>query len=104
MAIHMWLEKQGITFATEVQSRVAGKTRTPDFLLDKPTKLGGRTVNWVESKASFGDDKEVMRDFNKQLSDYVHHFGPGIVVYAYGFIDGLSVHEKILIADANLLQ
>ncbi len=81
-----WLSSQGISFMTEEDCRRENHTKTPDFLLDEPVTFKGKDVCWVESKATFGDYKEFKNDFKKQLRHYVKLFGPGAVVYWYGFL------------------
>lgn len=58
------------------------------------------TAYWIESKASFCDD--YARNLNKdQLLGYVSRFGPGIVIYWFGFIEELndSVPYGVLMMD-----
>ena len=95
--IERWLEERGIKFMTENESRKRNRVRTPDFLLKKPITIRRKRVKWIESKASFGDDKEIKKDFKKQLKPYIDHFGPGAVVYWYGFLEGLRIDSEILI-------
>jgi len=102
--IKKWLEKQGIPFVTEYENKeinrkngISGKT--PDFLLKKTLKIGNRSYHWIESKASFGDEQEMKRDFKKQFKPYLELFGSGIVVYWYGFIKGAKLDPKIKIVE-----
>jgi hypothetical protein len=44
--------------------------RTPDARLLEPIAVGGRTVNWVDSKAMFGDAAQ-HEDNMRQISAYV---------------------------------
>ncbi|MFH1789339.1 MAG: TPD domain-containing protein, partial [Candidatus Altiarchaeota archaeon] len=81
-----WLSGLGLSYKTEADCRREGRVKTPDFLLDSPSVVCGRRVNWVESKASFGDYIEVKSDSRKQVRHYVDLFGPGAVVYWYGFL------------------
>lgn len=95
-----WVKGQNVPFLTENDSkRIKFHRRTPDFLLRKPIKVSGMVVNWVESKASFGSPEEMKRDYRRQLSDYVKYFGPGMVVYWYGFVDGVPLDPKVLVVD-----
>lgn len=95
--IAKWLNANKVTYLTEEDNKAIGHhRRTPDFLLENPTTLNGKPIHWVESKASFGDPKEVERDFKRQISDYVKFFGPGALVYWYGYVEGVNV-DKVLI-------
>jgi hypothetical protein len=79
-------------------------TKTPDFLLHRPLTVDGMVINWIESKANFGDLVEVRRNFTKQLSAYVKLFGPGIVVYWYGYVSDLQPPEGVTLVDANFFR
>ncbi len=84
-----WLGDRGITFRTE--NDLKGKfPKTPDFLLDKPLKINGWTLHWIESKANFGDEVEVRKNSKNQLEPYTKLFGPGMVVYWFDFVDAAS--------------
>ncbi|KAL8615920.1 hypothetical protein ACOMHN_034596 [Nucella lapillus] len=49
----------------------------------------GQEVRWIESKAYFGDYDWFYRS-RKQFEDYLRLFGPGLVVYWYGYIKPLG--------------
>ena len=91
--IHKWLTAQDITFRTEKDLKGSGKT--VDFLLDKPIEIehdGERkTICWIESKGSFGDLKKIMRAYTAQLKPYTEKWGPGIVVYWFGYLEGVDL-------------
>jgi len=56
-------------------------------------------VNWIESKALFADERlheQYMRD---QLRSYKHRYGPGIVIYWFGFVK-CEEEEGILVMDS----
>jgi len=85
--IGVWLDSKKIRYMTEYENReLEHHQRTPDFLLFEPIVINNRKVNWIESKASFGDKREIKRDYKKQLQDYTKHFGFGAVVYWYGYV------------------
>jgi len=96
--IREWLEGKGIKFLTEKQCKKNHK-KTPDFLLEKEIEIEGKKINWIESKASFGDEKEIKKDCRKQLTPYVENFGPGLVVYWYGFIDGIVLDNVAIVSE-----
>lgn len=86
-----WLDKKDIKYFTENDLRagtVEGKT--PDFLLLKPMDWHGDQYNWIESKASFGDEYIHRKNHGKQVSKYVELYGQGILVYWYGYLDVLK--------------
>jgi hypothetical protein len=98
--IKEWLDRNHIKYRRQ-QELVGKHVKTPDFLLDRPLELEGRTVRWIESKSSFGDKKEMMRDYRKQLEPYLQLFGPGAVVYAYGFLEDVEIDDKVLFLTAE---
>jgi len=100
-----WLDKRKIPYLTEKDNKLISHHRkTPDFLFEKPMDINGFKANWIESKAMFGDDREVSRQYKKQIGPYLEYFGPGIVVYWYGFIDDISLGDKIKIVDETFFK
>ena len=84
-----WLNQFHIEYQVEVDLR--GKFRkTPDCLLERPLKLDDQEIKWIESKANFGDGVEFNRNMRKQVIPYTEMFGRGIIVYWFGFVDGLT--------------
>lgn len=100
-----WLDKKKIPYMTEKDNKEMNHhRRTPDFLFEHPQNINGFKANWIESKAMFGDDREVQRQFKKQLGPYLKYFGPGIVVYWYGFIDDITLGKDIKIVDETFFK
>lgn len=98
--IEVWLKGRKINFLSEVENRaISHHARTPDFLLEHPIRMNGFAVNWVESKASFGDNKELERDSRRQIKDYIKYFGPGALVYWYGYVEGLKMKDVLILSD-----
>ena len=95
-----WLDKQNIEYRTEKEIR-GEFSKTPDCLLSKSIRLNGMDVNWIESKASFGDFIEIKRTMKKQLIPYTELFGSGAVVYWFGFLDEVGSYDGIDILDAS---
>lgn len=98
-----WLDGQGISYTTESDRRNEGK-KTPDCLLDRPMKLQGREINWIESKASFGDRTEFAYNCRRQLIPYTELFGPGAVVYWVGHVDGLEEPKDVYLYGMDILD
>ena len=99
----IWLDDRNITYRREEELRAEGG-KTPDFLLEKPIFLRGEEVNWIESKASFGDMKEVRKNLKNQLYSYHELFGPGLVIYWFGILDNLPTEEGIIIDSEEVLD
>jgi len=91
-----WLDGRGVAYITEDEAKKLKHPKTPDFLLKKNIRIDGVKVHWVECKASFGDKTEFRRDHRKQLKHYLELFGPGAVVYWYGFVDDVGFDGILL--------
>ena len=101
--LYDWLKRHGIGYRTEVDLR--GKyAKTPDALLDEPIIFYGQKLQWIESKANFGDDVELRKNLKRQLGPYTELFGEGAVVYWYGFVDGADSPPGILLWDGPTIE
>ena len=97
--VKAWLQSRGAAFISEDSMVKAAGAKTPDFLVSGLRVLGMR-VRWVESKAVFADEEEHRLYMKRQLSHYIENFGPGIVVYWYGYVDSiLGENKDLLILD-----
>lgn len=95
------LHQLGVAFTCEEELREKGYDKTPDVKLEVPIAIDGYVVNWIESKASFGDEDNHKTYLKEQYWSYWNRFGPGMVIYWFGFIEELDTnHEKgILLRD-----
>lgn len=96
--IRKWLDDREISYLSEEDLRKSTTGKTPDFVLKNPFSIGGFEVSWIESKALFGDEFEHKHYTKKQFKEYSELFGKGMVVYWYGYLDGLA-SETYLIKD-----
>jgi hypothetical protein len=101
--LYDWLDQVGVTYRTEKDLRQIS-TKTPDALLDKALSFRGKPIHWIESKANFGDYQEISRNLRKQLIPYTQLFGPGLVVYWYGFVADATTPENIILASREFFQ
>lgn len=100
-----WLDRRNVKYMTEHDlKKLKGYTKTPDALFMKPMMVAGKKTAWIESKANFGDVVEIKRNLKKQLLPYVKLFGPGIVVYWYGYVSDLLPPEGVTLVDANFFR
>jgi len=69
--------------------------------LDIPFAYNGHVINWIESKALFGDEDHHSNYLKEQLWSYWNRYGPGLVIYWFGFIDELDCNRDkgILVCD-----
>jgi len=96
------LRFQKIPFKDENVLRTQGYDKTPDILLTVPVAVQGKIVNWVESKASFGDEFTHKNYLREQYWSYWNRFGSGLVIYWFGFVEELSAQTEekgIVISD-----
>ncbi|VVC91528.1 CDAN1-interacting nuclease 1 [Leptidea sinapis] len=84
------LKLLNITFSDENILRSRGYDKTPDFKLDVPIAVDGFVVNWIESKALFGDMETHLGYLKDQLICYWNRFGPGLVIYWFGYLETLN--------------
>lgn len=85
--LEKWLTDRKIAFVREDELRQRGYDKTPDFMLECPIFLSaGIVVNWIDSKASFCDVDTHKENYNNQFKFYLNRFGPGMVIYSYGFV------------------
>ncbi|KAM4691045.1 CDAN1-interacting nuclease 1 [Rhinophrynus dorsalis] len=88
------LMENNIAFLDEDQLRVKGYDKTPDFILEVPVAVDGHVIHWIESKASFGDESSHRMYLQDQFWSYWNRFGPGLVIYWYGFIEELDCNRE----------
>lgn len=101
--IKKWLDERGIKYKREDDLRKRGG-KTPDFLLEKPIYFRGEKVVWIESKATFADDKEFKKNLTKQLSSYMEIFGPGMVIYWFGMVDTIPTIDGVIVETEEVLR
>lgn len=85
-----YLTEREIAFCTEEHLRSRGYDKTPDFMLEVPIAVNGFVINWIESKARFGNTEIHQKYIKEQFLSYWNRFGPGLVIYWFGFLDNLS--------------
>jgi hypothetical protein len=85
------LRELKVSFMNEEKLRQKGYDNTPDILLTLPMMVKNTPIYWIESKASFGDIENHARYKKDQLQCYWNRFGPGLVIYWFGFIEELDI-------------
>lgn len=87
-------KQRGLSFIDEEQMRQEGYDKTPDIRLKIPILINNRVVNWIESKASFGDPINHQQYMIDQFMPYKNRFGPGAVIYWFSFVKELSETDE----------
>ena len=49
-----------------------------------------RVINWIDSKACFGDEHVHTVQCKPQFQGYLNRFGSGMVIYWFGFVRELA--------------
>lgn len=101
MKLKKWCEEKGLPYLGEEQMRLKGFDKTPDIKLEIPIAINGQVINWIESKASFGDVESHSTYMRHQFWCYTNRFGPGLVIYWFGYIEELDTHgdDGIMLSD-----
>jgi len=97
------LQDANVVFLHEDDLRTRGYDKTPDIKLEIPVAIDGQVINWIESKALFGDEENHRGYLKDQLYSYWNRFGPGLVIYWFGYVEELeNLHQDrtILIRDS----
>ena len=101
--LNKWLTKHDFKFKTEKEIANTLK-KTPDFLLNESINIRGTQIHWIESKATFGTRTEIKKNLKNQLIPYRDLYGPGMVIYWFGFITPLPLVDGILIESGKFLK
>ncbi|XP_011134909.1 uncharacterized protein C15orf41 homolog [Harpegnathos saltator] len=95
------LIQRNIAFRNEEHLRLRGYDKTPDIKLEVPIAVNGCLINWIESKARFGNAEVHQKYMKEQFLSYWNRFGSGLVIYWFGFLETLnkSTEKRFIIMD-----
>lgn len=95
-ALYAALKQAGVAHWNEQDLRDKGMYKTPDALLQVPIAVRcpfndrWHIVHWIDSKASFGDDRLHAQALEGQYRTYLNRYGSGAVIYWMGMIKDLA--------------
>lgn len=69
-----------------------------------PLDTQHHVINWVDSKAMYGSRETYLSEVLPQVTRYVNRFGPGCVVFWWGFDDAIRAlpsarHDNVVLLD-----
>uniref|UniRef100_A0A1B6CMM6 CDAN1-interacting nuclease 1 n=1 Tax=Clastoptera arizonana TaxID=38151 RepID=A0A1B6CMM6_9HEMI len=70
MKLQEYVSQIGLVYKTEQELQSKGYDKTPDIKLDTPMAVDGFIVNWIESKASFGNEHQHKQYTRDQYQSY----------------------------------
>ena len=92
-----------IPFLTEADMAARGYPKTPDIKFEVPILIENRfVINWIESKASFGDPETLANALRDQFTAYSNRYGPGLVIYWFGHVKPDAEVENGVLIRAEL--
>ena len=71
------------TCTDETSLRGRGYDKTPDFKLEIPIAIDGYVINWIESKASFGDDHAHSQYLEDQFWSYQNRYTHFVTILSH---------------------
>ena len=80
---------------------------TPDFLLLDDVFINGQKVSWIDCKCYYGSASMGVygeRSLQRVGQDYPEKFGPGAIIFAFGFCEALKVEGSAVLLDGTHLD
>jgi hypothetical protein len=94
-----WIRGLGIKLKTQSDLIAEGSKLTPDVLFVDHVEINGEPVRWIDYKDYAGTPVSFLRKSNaKQAAKYQDAFGPGMMCYRLGPVEGLRIGCSLLSA------
>ena len=107
--IEDFLIKNDVDYKTQEQLTIEQKVKygkainTPDFLITSELIINSKKVNWIDAKNFYGSNIEfIISKIKKQIKKYLESYGPGCLIFNYGFNSKLKFQD-VLILDYDSL-
>lgn len=78
---------------------------TPDFLIKSDFFINDRKINWIDAKNFYGTKIPFIKDkIKKQTLKYLDKWGPGCIVFNYGFNENLKFTNILFVDYFSLIN
>jgi hypothetical protein len=78
---------------------------TPDFLIKSDFFINDRKINWIDAKNFYGTKIPFIKDkIKKQTLKYLNKWGPGCIVFNYGFNENLKFTNILFLDYFSLIN
>lgn len=88
------------------QCRACFRNLTPDFILQEDVFINGQKVCWIDCKCYYGSASMGIHgktSLQRVSQDYSKMWGPGAVIFAFGFCESFAL-DGVLLLDASPLD
>lgn len=88
-------------------SAAAAGPKSSRQIFPQGLSINGRPVHWIECKCYYGSATHgVHGDLSLQRldSDYIARWGPGAVVFGFGYCEALHINDNVLLLDSSTLD
>jgi len=99
------LSDRSVKFQTQeelVEEQIAlyGKAiNTPDFLIKSDLIINNHKIKWIDAKNFYGSNINfVKRKIQKQIIKYINTYGPGLIIFKYGFNSELKFDQTLIMS------
>ena len=72
---------------------------TPDFLIKSELIINNHQIKWIDAKNFYGSNINfIKKKIQKQITKYINTYGPGLIVFKYGFNSDLKFDHTLIIS------
>jgi hypothetical protein len=82
----------------EQMSKDGYVSNTPDFLIDSNLEINSHIVKWIDAKNFYGSNIDFVKNkIKKQIKKYINTYGPGCIIFNYGFNSKLKFNNVLIL-------